>query len=184
MSSNGNIFRVTGPLHGEFTGHWWIPAQRPVTQSCHVFFDLCLNKYLSKYPRRWWFEMPSCSLWHHCDALHIYGQNYNRTGHLNMDVTEMMFHFNSYMLFLSTADNPTPQKLWGFSRIGDGFWSDFAEKFCYSRELHNHHHDGESHRISKHDTDLIMETKIIIKLWINHQINYSYSSLYLPLWRS
>ena len=25
MSSNGNIFRVTGPLCGEFTGHWWIP---------------------------------------------------------------------------------------------------------------------------------------------------------------
>ena len=25
MSSNGNIFRVTGPLCGEFTGHRWIP---------------------------------------------------------------------------------------------------------------------------------------------------------------
>ena len=24
-SSNGNIFRVTGPLWGEFTGHQWIP---------------------------------------------------------------------------------------------------------------------------------------------------------------
>ena len=24
-SSNGNIFRVTGHLCGEFTGHWWIP---------------------------------------------------------------------------------------------------------------------------------------------------------------
>ena len=24
-SSNGNIFRVTGPLYEEFTGHWWIP---------------------------------------------------------------------------------------------------------------------------------------------------------------
>ena len=24
-SSNGNIFRVTGPLWGEFTGHRWIP---------------------------------------------------------------------------------------------------------------------------------------------------------------
>ena len=24
-SSNGNIFRVTGPLCGDFTGHWWIP---------------------------------------------------------------------------------------------------------------------------------------------------------------
>ena len=32
-SSNGNIFRVTGHLCGEFTGPRWIPAQRPVTRS-------------------------------------------------------------------------------------------------------------------------------------------------------
>ena len=27
-SSNGNIFRVTGPLRGEFTGHQWIPITK------------------------------------------------------------------------------------------------------------------------------------------------------------
>ena len=27
-SSNGNIFRVTGPLCGEFTGHRWIPLTK------------------------------------------------------------------------------------------------------------------------------------------------------------
>ena len=27
-SLNGNIFRVTGPLWGEFTGHWWIPLTK------------------------------------------------------------------------------------------------------------------------------------------------------------
>ena len=27
-SSNGNIFPVTGPLHGEFTGHQWIPRTK------------------------------------------------------------------------------------------------------------------------------------------------------------
>ena len=43
-SSNGNIFRVTGPLCGEFTGPGEFPAQRPVTWSFDVFFDLCLNK--------------------------------------------------------------------------------------------------------------------------------------------
>ena len=38
-SSNGNIFRVTGPLCGEFTGPRWIPrAKRPVTRSFDVFF--------------------------------------------------------------------------------------------------------------------------------------------------
>ena len=45
-SSNGNIFRVTGHLYGEFTSEF--PAQRPETRSFDVFFDLCLNERLSK----------------------------------------------------------------------------------------------------------------------------------------
>ena len=49
-SSNGNIFRVTGPLCGEFTGPGEIPTQRPVTRSFDIFFDLHLNKRLSKQP--------------------------------------------------------------------------------------------------------------------------------------
>ena len=62
-SSNGNIFRVTGPLCGEFTGPGEFPAQRPVTRSFDVFFDLRLNKRLSKQPWGWWFETPAWSLW-------------------------------------------------------------------------------------------------------------------------
>ena len=61
--------RVTGhlgvgnsPVTGEF------PAQRPVTWSFGVFFYLPLNKCLSKQPRRWWFEMPSRTLWRHCNG--------------------------------------------------------------------------------------------------------------------
>ena len=53
-SSNENIFRVTVHLCGEFTGHRLIspvtgefPTQRPVMRS-FVFFDLLLNKRLSK----------------------------------------------------------------------------------------------------------------------------------------
>ena len=64
-SSNGNIFRVTGHLCGEFTGPGEFPAQRPVTRSFDVFFDLRLNKRLSKQPWGWWFETPSWSLWRH-----------------------------------------------------------------------------------------------------------------------
>ena len=58
-SSNGNIFRVTGHLCGKF------PTQRPVTRSFDVFFDLRLNKRLSKQPWGWWFETPAWSLWRH-----------------------------------------------------------------------------------------------------------------------
>ena len=49
-SSNGNIFRVTGPLCGEFTGPGEFPTQRPVTRSFDVSFDMRLNKRLSKQP--------------------------------------------------------------------------------------------------------------------------------------
>ena len=62
-SSNGNIFRVTGLLCGEF------PTQRPVTRSFDVFFDLHPNKRLSKQWWGWWFETPSWSLWRQCNVL-------------------------------------------------------------------------------------------------------------------
>ena len=70
-SSNGNIFRVTGHLCGKFTGHRWIPAQRPVTRTFDVFFDLCLNKRLSKQSWSWWFETLSLPLWRHCNDKNI-----------------------------------------------------------------------------------------------------------------
>ena len=47
-SSHGNIFRVTDPLCEEFTGPDEFSAQRPVTRSFDVFFDLRPNKLLSK----------------------------------------------------------------------------------------------------------------------------------------
>ena len=71
-SSNENIFRVTGPLCGEFTGPGEFPTQRPVTQSFGVFFDLRLNKRLSKQPWGWWFETPSWSLWRHRNGKKTY----------------------------------------------------------------------------------------------------------------
>ena len=42
-SSNENIFRVTGPLYGKFIGTGEFLAQRTVTRSFDVFFDLRLN---------------------------------------------------------------------------------------------------------------------------------------------
>ena len=50
------------PVTGEF------PSQRPLTQSFDVFFDLRLNKHLSKQWKHQWFEMPSQSLWRHCNV--------------------------------------------------------------------------------------------------------------------
>ena len=67
-SSNGNIFRVTGPLCEEFTGPGEFPTQRPMTRSFDVFFDLRLNKRLNKQPWGWWFETPSWSIWCQCNG--------------------------------------------------------------------------------------------------------------------
>ena len=47
------------PVTGEF------PAQRTVTRSFDVFFDLRLNKRLNKQWWGWWFETPLRSLWRH-----------------------------------------------------------------------------------------------------------------------
>ena len=49
------------PVTGEF------PAERPVARSFYIFFDLLLNKRLSKQSWGWWFEMPSRPLWRHCN---------------------------------------------------------------------------------------------------------------------
>ena len=49
------------PATGEF------PAQRPVTRSFDVFFDLRLNIRLSKQSWGWWFQTLSRPLWRHCN---------------------------------------------------------------------------------------------------------------------
>ena len=43
------------------------PSQRQVTRSFDVFFDLRLDKRLSKQSKRRWFETPPRSLWCHCN---------------------------------------------------------------------------------------------------------------------
>ena len=58
------------PATGEF------PAQRPVTRSFDVFFDLRLNKRLSKQSWSWWFETPSSSLWRHCNDVRYYVKSF------------------------------------------------------------------------------------------------------------
>ena len=80
-SSNGNIFRVTGPLCRKFIGPGDLLTQRPVTRSFDVFFDPSLNKWLSKQLWGWLFETPSRSLWRHCNG-NYYSYNQSECGHL------------------------------------------------------------------------------------------------------
>ena len=55
------LFAGNSPVTGEF------PSQKPVPRSFDVFFDLHLNKRLSKQSWSWWFATPSRSLWRHCN---------------------------------------------------------------------------------------------------------------------
>ena len=66
-SSNGNIFRITGLLCGEFTGHRWIPPTKASdAELWYVFLSV------PKQSWGWWFETPSPSLWRHCNDLCAY----------------------------------------------------------------------------------------------------------------
>ena len=78
-SSNGNIFRVTGPLCGEFTGDRWIPSTEASDAELWCFFGLRLNKRLIKQSGGWWFETPSGPLWRHCN------ETQQRSNHMPCD---------------------------------------------------------------------------------------------------
>ena len=55
------IYAGNSLVTGEF------PAQRPMTRSFDVFFDLRQNKQLSKQWWGWWFEAPLHQLLRHCN---------------------------------------------------------------------------------------------------------------------
>ena len=114
-SSNGNIFRVTGPLCGEFTGPGEFPAQRPVTHSVDVFFDMRLNKRLNEQPWGWWFETPSWSLWRH-DNESVYHCEYSNKAQFHRGWLSAL---GSYWLFpaLGRANVRYTGSLWHL--VGD-----------------------------------------------------------------
>ena len=63
-------------------------AQRPVSRSFDVFFDMRLNKGLSKQSWRWWFETPSSSLWRHRNEY-----NHNKAKHNgNLIANKVKYH--------------------------------------------------------------------------------------------
>ena len=68
--SNGNIFRVTGHLCGEFTGPRWIPRTKASDAELWSFLWSASDKRLSKQSRGWWFETPCRSLWRQRNANH------------------------------------------------------------------------------------------------------------------
>ena len=104
-SSNGNIFRVTGHLCGEFTSSRWISAQSPVTRSFDVSFDLCLNKRLGKQSWGWWFKTQSRPLWRQCNVL--------------VKIVVFSLHFTEICFCLSTWHMFSLAPIMNWHRTGD-----------------------------------------------------------------
>ena len=79
------------------------PSQRPVTRSFDVFFDLRLNKRFSKQSWDWWFEAPSCPLWHHCN---VWGKkrNYSWDKVPNPQYTSARLHSSCLIYPLKCGD--------------------------------------------------------------------------------
>ena len=65
------------------------PAQRPVTRSFEVLFDVRLNTQLSKQSWGWWFETSSCPLWSHCNV-HIEHSWWNRKKKLSTHLPHLL----------------------------------------------------------------------------------------------
>ena len=67
-SSNETFFSLLAICVGNSRVTGEFPAPRPVTRSFDVFLYLRLNKRLSKQWWGWWFVMPLCPLWRHCNV--------------------------------------------------------------------------------------------------------------------
>ena len=74
------------PVTGEF------PSQRAVTRSFDVFFDLRLNKRLSKQSWGWWFETPSRPLW----------RRFN--GNVTNTISQRIYPINRYQHLIASKE--------------------------------------------------------------------------------
>ena len=102
--SNGNSFRLTTHLCGEFTGPRWIPRRKASDAGLWCFLWSAPEfKRLSKQSWGWWFDMPSCPLWRHRKAnpqSHAYFIGYAVHGTLNIYYTRF------------AGRNPLPIQSW------------------------------------------------------------------------
>ena len=94
-SSNGNIFRVTGHLCGEFTGHRWIP--RTKASDVELWWFLWSAPWFSRQSWCWWFETPSRSIWRHCNVTSWNYSDVLRTSCLKLLTDRPMY--NCFTLF-------------------------------------------------------------------------------------
>ena len=71
--TNGNFSALLVICGGNSPVRVEFPAQRQVTRCSDVFFDLRLNKRLSKQSWGCWFETPSLPIFRRCNAILLTG---------------------------------------------------------------------------------------------------------------
>ena len=123
------------PVPGEF------PTQRPVTRGFHVFFDLRLNKRLSKQSWGWWFETLSRPLWRH--------RNVKPSCVGNSEINTMRLELCRRKDFIGISmapcvDTKQPSHIWGQLTIiqqGNHIENWLLHKMHYTiwRTTHNRH---------------------------------------------
>ena len=104
-SSNGNIFRVTGPLCGEFTGDRWIPLTKASDAELRCFLWTA-PKRLNKRSWSWWFETPSCSFGRHSNEHLLSGWYKTKQTH-NIYINSSLFSIWQAMTLSQLTDNVT-----------------------------------------------------------------------------
>ena len=115
------LCEANSPVTGEF------PSQRSVTRSFDLFFDLGLNNRLSKQSKRWWFEIPLCSLWRHCKEMIR-----NIGGRTN--IQNLKTHSVNFVFFLFLKQNIYD---WGIKRQLTGMSIFFIWiNTCYHTQRH------------------------------------------------
>ena len=107
------------PFTGEFI------AQRPVTRSFDVFFDMRLNKRLSDQSGGWWFEMLSRPLWRHCNR--YFKQSYSESCYCRWYLLQLFLKWKRYieihfLWILVVTKTPL-------------IWFDNIRPFCYLRPV-------------------------------------------------
>ena len=90
-----------------------------MTQSFDVFFDLHLNKRLSKQSRRRWFETPSRSLWRDCNVQTVFDMRLIKiwANERIDDIRNVFFHWLRSCTGVAEDDNIHDQfSIYGWAR--------------------------------------------------------------------
>ena len=125
------------PVPGEF------PTQRPVTRSFDVFFDLRLNKRLSKQSWGWWFETLSHPLWRHCNDARVTAPIFDC---IQLLLTQSNFSGKVHAPSGTRTHDPRlhavcstcwAMGVWHFSIHGLGDWLWWYRDFVFSRSYAN-----------------------------------------------